>query len=484
MNYNSISYIFGVLIMAYSLTMLPPIFVGLWYEDGGVVPFLCGFALTFSIGLLIWSLVYGRKRRELRAKDGFFVVVMFWTILAFFGALPLFLFQSPAISFSDSFFEAVSGLTTTGATVLTNLDDMPKSLLYYRQQMQWLGGMGIVVLAVAILPMLGVGGMQLYKAETPGPMKDSKLTPRITETAKALWYIYVVLTIICSFCYWMAGMTPFDAIGHGFSTIATGGSSTHDLSIGYFQSPLIEGICIVFMLISSLNYGLHFAAWQNKGLKHYLKDFEVRVFFSVVGIIVLFTTGYLYLTQTYDDPLTALRFSLFEAVAITTSTGFGAEDFTVWPSFVVSLLLLGSFMGGCAGSTAGGLKVIRVWLMTKLSNREVKKLLHPAGVTTTKLGRKPVSDRVIEAVSGYVGAYVMVFVLLLLCVLATGLDLITGFSATAAALNNLGPGLGDVAAHYGGIPTSTKWMLCLGMLLGRLEIFPILIILTPGFWRS
>ena len=484
MNYNTIGYIFGVLLMAYSITMLPPMMVGLWYGDGGVVPFLCGFAVTFSVGLIIWAMLFRRKRRELRAKDGFFIVSMFWTVLAFFGAVPLYLFQEPSISFTDSFFEAVSGLTTTGATVLTGLDTMPKSLLYYRQQMQWLGGMGIIVLAVAILPMLGVGGMQLYKAEIPGPVKDSKLTPRITETAKALWYIYLILTIICSFCYWLAGMTPFDAIGHGFSTIATGGLSTHDASIGYFESATIETICIVFMLISSLNYGLHFAAWQTKGLRHYMKDAEMWVFFNVLLFIVAVSTVYLWLTNTYTDPIESFRFSIFEAVAITTSTGFGTANFAAWPSLIITLLFLGSFMGDCAGSTAGGIKVIRVWLVTKLSHREIRKLMHPASVSTTKIGRKPVGDRIIEAISGYIGAYIVVFTVLLLCVMATGLDLVTGFSATAASLNNLGPGLGDVAAHYGDIPGVTKYMLCLGMLLGRLEIFPILIIMTPSFWRS
>jgi len=470
--------------MAYSVTMVPPILIGIWFDDGGAIPFLCGFSVTFSIGLLIWSLVYHQKRRELRAKDGFFIVVMFWGILAFFGAMPLYLFQDPSISFADSLFEAVSGLTTTGATVLTGLDQMPKSLLYYRQQMQWLGGMGIIVLAVAILPMLGVGGMQLYKAETLGPMKDSKLTPRITETAKALWYIYLTLTIICGFCYRLAGMTVFDAVGHSFATIATGGLSTHDASIGYFNSPLIESICVIFMLISSVNFGLHFAAWQNKGLKHFIMDAEVRVFsFAFLGItaIVGFT---LWLSSTYTDPILAARFSLFQTASIVTSTGYGTVDFSLWPSLAVSLLFFGGLMGGCAGSTAGGLKVIRVWLMMKLSHREIKKLMHPAAVVTTKIGRKAVSDRVIEAVSGYIGAYVVVFALLVLGILATGVDLETGFSATASALNNLGPALGQAAAHYGEMPTASKYILCLGMLLGRLEIFPILIILTPGFWRS
>lgn len=484
MNYNSISYIFGVLLMAYSMTMLPPMMVGLWYDDGGAVPFLCGFTLTFSIGLAIWAMVFRLQRRELRAKDGFFVVAMFWTILALFGALPLYLFQSPNISFSDAYFEAVSALTTTGSTVLVGLDTMPQSLLYHRQQMQWLGGMGLIVLAVAILPMLGVGGMQLYRAETPGPMKDSKLTPRITETAKALWYIYVFLTITCALCYWLAGMSIFDAIGHSFATVSTGGLSTHDASIGYFNSPLIEGICIVFMLISSVNFALHFAAWQNKGLMHYVRDAEVKFFFSVLLGIIVISTFYLWYTSTYQNPLVALRYSLFQTVTIISSAGFGIADFSLWPSLVISVLLLGSFMGGCAGSTTGGLKAIRVFLMTKLSLREIKKLLHPASVVITKLGKKPVSDRVIEAVNAYVGAYVLVFVSIMLFVMANGLDLLTGFSAVVATINNLGPGLGDVAANFADIPTASKWALSLAMLLGRLEIFPILIILTPGFWRS
>jgi len=484
MNYTLILHVFGVLLMAYSATMLPPMLVALYYNDGGAVPFLCGFAIAFGAGLIAWFSVLRRPRRELRAKDGFFIVVMFWTLLAIFGAMPLYLFTQPVISFTDAVFEAVSGLTTTGATVLTQLDDMPRSLLYYRQQLQWLGGMGIVVLAVAVLPMLGVGGMQLYKAETPGPMKDSKLTPRITETAKALWYLYVALTVICTLCYWWAGMGLFDAVGHSFSTIATGGLSTHDQSIGYFDSPLIEGICIFFMIISSFNFALHFAAIQNKTLRQYLIDAEVRVFLAVLLVIALVTALVLWLAGVYASPFDALRYAAFQTVAITTSTGFGAADFSVWPTVVISFLLVGSFIGGCAGSTAGGLKVIRVWLLVKLMSREIRRLIHPASVATTKIGNKPVSDRVIEAVSGYIGAYLIVFVVLLLAVLATGLDFITGFSAVIAALNNLGPGIGEVASHFQQVPNATKWILSLGMLLGRLEIFPILIILTPGFWRT
>jgi len=484
MNFSVIFRVFGVLLMAYSVTMLPPVLVALIYSDEGVVPFLCAFALTLSVGLCIWSAVSNFPPRELRAKDGFFIVVMFWTLLSFFGALPIYLFQNPDILFTDAMFEAVSGLTTTGSTVLSGLDDMPKSLLYHRQQLQWLGGMGIIVLAVAILPMLGVGGMQLYRAETPGPMKDSKLTPRITETAKALWYIYLALTITCALCYWFAGMSAFDAIGHSFSTVATGGLSTHDQSIGYFNSIAIEAVCVFFMFISSCNFALHFACWQNKALRHYIKDSEVRFYFFALVSIIIISALFLWYSQEYSSIAEAFRYSVFEVVTVASSSGFGTADFSHWPALVIGLLFITSFMGGCAGSTSGGIKVIRVLLIFKLLACELKKLIHPASVSVTKVGNKPVSERIVGAVSAYLGAYLLVFMILLMAVLATGLDFVTGFSVIASALNNLGPALGDAASNFGSLPIVTKWVLCLGMLLGRLEIFPILVLFTPWFWRS
>ena len=285
MHYKVILRILGILLMIFSFTMLPPMLVSMHYEDNAFMAFGAGFAITLVTGFLLWIPVY-RVRQDLRTRDGFLITVLFWAVLGLFGSLPLMLADDPHLSFVDALFESLSGLTTTGATVMTGIDSLPESILWYRQQLQWLGGMGIIVLAVAILPMLGIGGMQLYRAETPGPVKDSKLTPRITETAKALWYIYLSLTILCTLGYWAAGMELFDAVGHSFSTVAIGGFSTHDASIGYYDSALIEGIAIVFMVLSGINFSLHFFAWKHRSLKHYFTDPEFQFYLSILGAII------------------------------------------------------------------------------------------------------------------------------------------------------------------------------------------------------
>lgn len=472
----------GVLLMLFSFSMVPPILVATIYQDVGLQPFFAAFLITLLTGLFIWLPVQ-HKKQELRTRDGFVVVVLFWTVLALSGSLPFYLSPQPEMSFTDAFFESLSGLTTTGATVLTGLDDLPKSILFYRQQLQWLGGMGIVVLAVAVLPMLGIGGMQLYRAETPGPIKDSKLTPRIKETAKALWYIYLTLTTACFFAYWAAGMEVFDALCHSFSTVAIGGFSTHDKSIGFFDSPLIEAITMVFMLASAVNFALHFMTRHRRSLRHYFRDPELKTMLGIMASISLIVCTGLYLSDTYDSPLEALRYGLFETISIATTTGYGLQDFSVWPSLIPVALIMASFIGACAGSTGGGIKVIRALLLFKQGAREIRRLIHPNAVFLVKVGNSAVPDRVIEAVWGFVGAYIALFIALMLAVMATGLDFITGFSAVAASLNNLGPGLGSVASHYGDISNPTKWILCFAMLLGRLEIFTLLILFSPTFWR-
>ncbi|MBL4637751.1 MAG: potassium transporter, partial [Proteobacteria bacterium] len=293
----TIQRILGILLSLFSVTMLPPLAISLLYQDGAAQAFLTAFVVLLVTGGLIWFPVR-QHRKELKIRDGFLVVVMFWIALGLSGALPFFLTTYPAMSFTDAVFESMSGLTTTGATVLTGLDSLPEAVLFYRQFLQWLGGMGIVVLAVAILPLLGVGGMQLYRAETPGPMKDAKLTPRITETAKALWYIYLSLTVACAIAFHWGGMSWFDAVGHSFSTVAIGGFSTHDASIGYFDSATIEMITVVFMLLAGMNFSLHFLAWRHRSIRHYLADTELRVYLSILAIISVITSGYLFFTHT------------------------------------------------------------------------------------------------------------------------------------------------------------------------------------------
>jgi trk system potassium uptake protein TrkH len=475
--------VLGLLLMIFSTTMLPPVAVDKLYAEGMSNPFLQSFLMLLVVGVVLF-LPLRNYRRELRLRDGFMVVVMFWFVLGSAGGLPLYLSGIHDISITDSVFEAISGLTTTGATVIVGLDDLPHSILFYRQQLQWLGGMGIIVLAVAVLPMLGIGGMQLYRAETPGPVKDTKLTPRITETAKALWYIYLGLTVSCGLAYWLAGMSGFDAISHAFSTVAIGGFSTHDASMGFFNNRGIELIAIVFMLLSGVNFALHFSVMRQKRLTPYLRDAEFRTYIMVLAVVSVVTISYLLLTETFESPLDGVIEGMFQVVSIGTTTGFTTQEYYTWPGFLPVLLLYVSFMGGCAGSTGGGIKVIRILLLVKQGGRELRRLVHPSGQFAVKIGRKPVPDKVIEAVWGFFAAYFALSAIMILLLMASGLNQDTSFSAVAACLNNLGPGLDQVGQNFAGINDFAKWVLCLAMLLGRLEIFTLLVLFTPGFWRK
>ena len=473
----------GLLLMLFSTTLLPPIVIDLLYQENAGRAFYFSFLLLFIVGLLLFIPVR-KQRGDLRLRDGFMVVVLFWSVLGLAGALPLIFYDSLAISFSDAVFESMSGLTTTGATVLSGLDSLPHSILFYRQELQWLGGMGIIVLAVAVMPMLGIGGMQLYRAETPGPVKDNKLTPRIAETAKALWYIYLGLTVACFAGYWLAGMSVFDAIGHSFSTVSIGGFSTHDASLGYFDNPWIEFVAILFMFLGGINFALHFAVMRHFNLINYLRDAEFRMYATVLVVISLASVFYLYINAVVPEFGQAVRQGVFHTVSIATTAGFTLSEFSLWPVFVPVMLVFSSFIGGCAGSTGGGMKVIRVLLLIKQGQREMMRLIHPNAQVVVKLGRQPVSDRVISAVWGFFAAYVAIFVVMMLLLMLSGNDQITAFSAVAATINNLGPGLGDVSANYASLGAFDKWVLCFSMLLGRLEIFTLLVLFMPAFWRK
>jgi trk system potassium uptake protein TrkH len=481
MNIFVIQRLLGILLMIFSITMVPPALVGAWYGDGGVMPFIMTFFFTFAMGVIL-SVPVINYQHEMRLRDGFVIVVMFWSVLALFGSQPFVAEPALALSFTDALFESLSGLTTTGATVIVGLDDLPHSILFYRQQLQWLGGMGIIVLAVAILPMLGVGGMQLYRAETPGPVKDHKLTPRIAETAKALWYIYLSLTVACALAYWIAGMTLFDAIGHAFSTVAIGGFSTHDASLGYFNSPLIMSIAVVFMLISGINFALHFIAMRALNFRIYWADSEFRAYLATMLAVAITTIVYLQFTHTFEG-LEALLHGIFQVVSIATTTGFTTTEYFAWPGFLPVLLLFSSFVGACAGSTGGGMKVIRFLLLYKQGKREIIRLIHPTAQVPVKVGNKAVPERVINAVWGFFALYVATFTVMLLLLMATGLDQVTAFSAVAACINNLGPGLGEVGANFANVNDPAKWVLCFAMLAGRLEVFTLLVLITPTFWR-
>jgi len=482
MHVTAILRILGLLLIIFSSTLIPPILVSLYYSDDELSAFVDAFAIILIAGVLLW-LPFRRHVHELRVRDGFLVVALFWVVLGSVGAVPFIFSNDPHMSITDAFFESLSGLTTTGATVMTGIDTLPRSILFYRQELQWLGGMGIIVLAVAVLPMLGIGGMQLFRAETPGPMKDNKLTPRITETAKALWYIYLGLTITCGLAYWGAGMPPFDAIAHSFSTVAIGGFSTHDLSIGYFQNELIEMIAVIFMLLSGMNFAIHFMAWRRLSIRPYTEDSEVRTYVLLLLLVSLLTVVYLYLTRTFPTWGEALHHGVFQVVSIGTTTGFTTTEYFAWPGFLPVLLLFVSFVGGCAGSTGGGMKVIRFLLLLKQGMREITRLVHPNAQIPVKVNNTPMPDRVVNSVWGFFASYIAAFAVMMLILMALGLDQVTAFSAVAACINNLGPGLGEVGAHYGVLPDVAKWVLCAAMLLGRLEIFTILVLLSPAFWR-
>ncbi len=483
MHYQTVLKILGVLLIIFSVTHLTPMLVSLIYADGNSLPFMVSFSVTLTTGVLMWAPVR-RSKRDLRYRDGFLVVVLFWTVLATFGALPFLFSNHHSLSITDAFFESMSGLTTTGGTILTNLDTLPYSTLYYRQQLQWLGGMGIVVLAVAIMPMLGIGGMQLYRAETPGPMKDSKLTPRITESAKALWYIYLGLTVLCIIAYWLAGMTLFDAICHAFSTVAIGGFSTHDASLGFFNSTAIETVAMVFMLVASANFSLHFLSWRNKSLLPYFRDSEYRFFLSILALTAIIVIASIISQNLYASNSLAVRQGLFHLISVVTTTGFTSSGFAWWPGALPVLLLLLSFMGGCAGSTAGGMKVMRIQMMYKQGRKEIVRLVHPNAVLSIKTGGQVISEKVINAVTAFFSMYVFCFTLTGFALSAAGLDWITAFSAAAACLNNLGPGLAGVADNYASINDTAKWILSFAMLLGRLELFTLLVLFTTTFWRD
>ncbi|EGT81407.1 Trk system potassium uptake protein TrkH [Haemophilus haemolyticus M21621] len=487
MHILSIIRIIGILVMCFSGTMLIPAFVALIYGDGGGKAFMQAFMLSLTAGTLLWWPCHHHKQ-ELRSRDGFLIVVAFWFVLGGLATLPLLLFDAPHLTVASAVFEAFSGLTTTGATVMTGLDNLPKAILFYRQFLQWLGGMGIIVLAIAIIPLLGIGGMQLYRAEMSGPMKEQKIRPRITETAKVLWMIYLSLTLLCSLAYWLAGMSVFDAITHSFSTVSIGGFSTHDASIGYFNSPLINGITVLFLLVSACNFGLHFRAFSTIGrenfFKIYLRDPEFRFFISIQLILVVVCTSVMWGNSYFKTSWQDFEQVLFQAVSISTTTGYTTSDFAAWPSFVPVLLISASFMGGCAGSVGGGLRVARVLVLYLQGKRELKRVVHPNLVYPIKWGKNVLDERVIGSIWAFFSAYILVFLICLLGVIACGVEPFNAFNAVLASINNLGPGLGAVSSNMIAIPDSAKWILTIAMVCGRLEIFTLLALFTPAFWRS
>ena len=474
--------ILGTLILWYGATLVPPMIVSAVYGDGQLPVFFASALLIAAIGLAFW-LPARHHQEELSLRQGFLVVAAFWLVLGPIAATPFLFASEPQLSFTGAVFEAVSGLTTTGATLVTGLDALPPSIQFYRQQICWVGGLGIVVLAVAVLPMLGVGGMQLYKAESPGQSKD-KLTPRITETAKALWLVYVGLTVLCALAYWLAGMSFFDSIGHAFSTIATAGYSTHDASFQHWDSALIDWIAVVFMFLGGTSFALHFVAWRRLDPLTYFRDVEWAFYLRVAASLVVLLAVFLWWRGAYGSPLESLRYSAFNFVSLMTTTGYVNAEFHKWPGFAPMLLILIGFMGACAGSTSGGIKTIRFLIIFRQTLVELRRLLHPRAEAPLVLGGRAVPDRVVQAVIGYFGVYIGTFIVLYLALLATDLDYISAFTGIASAINNVGPGLGQVFYDMRAVSDVGQWIMVLAMILGRLEIYTLVVILTPDFWKD
>ncbi len=473
----------GLLLMVFSFAQVPPIIVDLIYSEGEYFSFLLSFVLTVLGGLILWW-PFKDTKKDFRLREGVLIVVCFWIVLSLFGTLPFLITDSISnLSFSEAFFESMSGLTTTGATVLSQLDDLPKSILFYRQQLQWLGGMGIIVLAIAVLPLLGVGGMELYHAESSGIAKD-RLTPKLKNTAIALWKIYISLTVLCALGYFVSGMSIFDAVSHSFSTVAIGGFSTHDASIGYFNSISIEMVAMFFMFLAGINFSLHFLAWNNKSLIDYIKDSEFKTYAMVLvvsSVIVIIALG---INSEYSSSIETIRHSLFHTISIATTTGFTSQNYSSWPAAIPVFLIMMSFIGACVGSTGGGIKVIRILVMFRLGMKEIHKFIRPNAQVSVKLNGASINEKALVSVLGFFSLYAITFFLILMLLMFAGLDQVTAYSATAATMNNLGPGLGEVAQNYGSLGETAKWILSFSMLVGRLEVLTIIAIFHKAFWRQ
>ena len=479
MNYKSILNLLGILLGIFSLSFIPPLILTYIYSESGGEVFLYSFLFFSIFGCAIWAATR-QKNLTLNISDGFVITTLFWVVLACAGSVPFYFF---GLSVSDAIFESASGITTTGATTIVGLDNLPKSILLYRQLLQWIGGMGLIVLAVAVMPALGIGGGQLYKMELPGSHGNQKLTPKITDSAKALWKIYVGLTVACATLYLLSGMNVFDSIAHSLSTVAGGGFSTHDGSIGFFDSALIEAVCIIFMLLSAASFAVHYAAiFGGKPLK-YFYDSEFRFFLSVVLLIIIISLIVHIISNSYADIFSAFGTTVFHVVSTVTTSGFTTENFSLWPGFLPYLLLVGAFMGACSQSVGGGIKAWRVLIMINQAYKEILKTIHPNAVLSSKIGTKVIDAKIAEKVWGFFSIYVFIFMFLLMAMLGTGLSFETAFSAVGACLNNLGPGLGDVASNYANVSEVGKFILCFAMILGRLEIFTLLVLFTPAFWR-
>ncbi|MGY6278095.1 TrkH family potassium uptake protein [Methylomonas sp. MgM2] len=479
----TLSFVLGLILMVFGLSYLLPVLTALVYDDGMAQNFLDGMSINIGTGALLAGITV-RWRGELKNRDGYLLVAFFWGLMASAATLPL-MWGIPNLSFTDAFFESMSGFTTTGATVLVGLDHLAPSLNLWRHELNWIGGLGIIVLAVAVLPLLGVGGMQLYKAEIAGPIKDGKITPRITETARLLWLVYAGITLLCILSLKLAGMSWFDAICHAFATLALGGFSTHDASVGYFDSVAIELVLTVFMLISAINFATHYTVLFRRSLRPYSADPETMPMLGLIAVSILVCTVYLDYFAAYDDFFISLRHVTFNLVSIATDCGFVSVDYDRWPPFVPWWMLYLSCVTACTGSTGGGIKLFRTLLLWKQACREMFSMLHPHAIHPVRIGDTQVANKIVFAVLAFIFLYFISVVVMTFTLIFAGLEPISALSAIIACINNAGPGLHQVgpATNFGGLSDFQTWVCAMAMLLGRLEVFTLIVLCTPSFWK-
>ncbi|WBM69691.1 TrkH family potassium uptake protein [Buttiauxella sp. WJP83] len=470
------------LVVLYSLTMIPPMVLALIEKDRSLFGFFYTFIITFSLGGIGWA-VTGRTNIQLETRDGFIIIVLFWLLFSLISAMPLWLDDSYNVSLADAIFEGVSGITTTGASVFNDVSGLPKSILYYRAQLNFVGGLGVIVLAVAVLPLLGIGGMKLYQSEMPGPFKEERLTPRLADTAKSLWLTYLLLGAACTLAFWLAGMPFFDSICHGLSTVSLGGFSTRTESIGFYDSYAIELVAGGFSLLSAINFTLYFVALSRRSFKPFIKSAELRFFLLVASIVILIITLEVWRAGMYSLPASFVH-AFFLTSSMITDNGLATADYASWPVHTIVLLLSASFFGGCVGSTCGGIKALRFLVLFKQSRHEVHQLAHPRAIMSIRVGNSPVNDRVLRSVWSFFFLYVVCTCFFIWMLNLQGYDLLTSFATVAACINNMGLGFGETAAGFGTLSDSAKYLMCAAMLLGRLEIYPVLILLSRTFWRS
>ena len=482
MNFLKIFHLIGILNLFLGLSMLAPLGISLIYHDGSTIPILNSFIITCAIGTIMYFISKTKNSVSLSQREGMAIVTFGWISAALFGSLP-FLLSGSIDNMTDAYFESISGFTTTGASILPNIESLPEGILFWRSMIQWFGGMGIIVLSIAILPFFGIGGMQLYRAEIPSPVVD-KLQPRISETAKSLWKIYFSITLLEVSLLWVGGMSLFDSINHAFCTMPTGGFSTQNASIAQYNSTYFDSIVIIFMILAGINFSLHFRFLKGE-LKVFGDDPECRVFLLTLVILISIVAFNIYQTV-YNTIGQAIRYASFQVVSIITTTGFVTADYTKWPPLSQIIILLCMFVGAMAGSTGGAIKVMRIILIIKHGYQEIFRLVHPHAVRSIKLGGKPIPLDILNSVRGFFILYLSVFIVAVMIMSSLGLDIFSSFASVAATLGNVGPGFGLVGPVQNYLPIADlgKWVLSFCMLTGRLEIYTVIILLAPAYWRK